>query len=71
MDRPSERDKVRRERENRSPRLDADTYLSTALDDIEGAHHGVGDSAGEDSTDHALGIVACIMNVTHFSALFM
>ena len=41
------------------------TYLSTALDDIKWAHSGVGKTAGEDTSNHALGIVGHVMNVTH------
>ena len=27
-------------------------YLLSAFDDIEGANHGMGDTAGEDTTNH-------------------
>ena len=41
------------------------THLGSALDNIKWANYGVCKTAGEDATDHALGIVAHIMNVTH------
>ena len=41
------------------------THLGSALDNIKGANCGVCKTAGEDATDHALGIVAHIMDVTH------
>ena len=43
------------------------TYLSAALDDIEGANEGVRDTAGEDTSDHALAVVRHIVDVTHLS----
>ena len=46
-----------------------DTYLSTALDDIKRANSGVGKTAGKDTSNHALCIVASVMNVTHFVCL--
>ena len=45
------------------------TYLSTALDDIKRANSGVGKTAGKDTSNHALCIVASVMNVTHFVCL--
>ena len=39
------------------------TYLHSALDNIERAHHGVSDTAGEDTSDHALLVVTDIVNV--------
>ena len=42
-----------------------DTHLGSALDNIKWANYGVCKTAGEDATDHALGIVAHIMDVTH------
>ena len=51
--------------------LSAATYLSTALDDIKGANGGVGDTAGKDASDHALGIVASIVDVTHLVVRFI
>ena len=47
------------------------TYLSTALDDIKGANGSVRDSAGKDTSDHALGIVARIVDVTHLGGWFI
>jgi hypothetical protein len=48
----------------------AQTYLGSALDDIKGADGGVGQTAGEDTADHALGIVGHVMDVTHVAGLF-
>lgn len=45
------------------------TYLSAALDDIKRANSGVGKTAGKDTSNHALCIVARVMNVTHFVCL--
>ncbi len=44
----------------------SDTYLSTALDNIKRADSCVRDTAGKDASDHALGVVAHIVDVTHF-----
>ena len=37
------------------------TNLHVALGDIEGGDTGVGDTAGEDTTEHALGIVGGVV----------
>lgn len=44
------------------------TYLLSALNDIEGANEGVGDTAGEDTSNHAFLIVSHIMDFSagHF-----
>ena len=47
------------------------TYLSAAFDNIKGTHNSVGKPAGENSSNHTLGVVAHVMDVTHISALFM
>ena len=47
------------------------TYLSTALDNIEGAHCHVSETAGKNSSDHALGIVAGIVDVAHLVVRFI
>ena len=41
-------------------------YLSTAFDDIKWANGGMGKTASEDTSSHALGIIGHVMNVTHF-----
>jgi len=40
------------------------TYLHSALDNIEWAHNGVGDTAGEDTSGHALLVVTEIVYVS-------
>ena len=47
------------------------TYLSSALDDIKRADSGVGNTAGKDTSNHALGIVARVMNVTHLCLSYL
>ncbi len=47
------------------------TYLSAAFDNIKGTHNSMGKPAGENSSNHTLGVVAHVMDVTHISALFM
>lgn len=44
------------------------TYLLSALNDIEGANKGVGDTAGEDTSNHAFLVVSQIVNFSagHF-----
>ena len=46
-------------------RLERETYLHSALDNIEWAHNGVGDTAGEDTSHHAFFVVTKIVNVSH------
>ena len=41
------------------------TYLHAALDDIKWADSGVGETAGENTANHALSVVACVVDVTH------
>ena len=41
------------------------TYLHAALDNIKGANSHVGETTGEDASDHALAVVARVVNVTH------
>ena len=45
--------------------MEASTYLFTALDDIKWANESVRQTAGENASDHALAVVAHIVNVTH------
>ena len=40
-------------------------YLLAALDNIEGADGGVSNTAGKNATNHALAVVACVVNVGH------
>ena len=40
-------------------------YLHAALNDIKRADSGVGEAASEDTANHAFGVVASVMNVTH------
>ena len=42
------------------------TYLHSALDDIEWADSSVCDTAGEDSSEHALLVVFEVVNFAHF-----
>ena len=46
------------------------TYLSTALDNIEGADSHVGETTGENTSDHALSIVASVVYVTYLVIRF-
>lgn len=39
-------------------------YLFAALDNIKGADRGVGETTGEDTTDHALGVVGCVVFIS-------
>ncbi len=41
------------------------TYLLAALDNVEGANGGVGDTAGHNASHHALEVVAGVVNVSH------
>ena len=41
-------------------------YLSSALDNIEGANSSVGKTAGEDAANHAFSVVGRVVHVTHF-----
>jgi len=50
---------------NRSFSIAHNTYLSTALDNIKGADGHVCKTAGKNASDHALGVVAHIVYVTH------
>jgi hypothetical protein len=45
------------------------TYLLAALDNIKGADGSVGEAAGKDASNHALAVVAHIVDVAHFSVL--
>ena len=48
------------------------TYLHAALDNIKRAHSGVGKTAGEDTANHAFGVVGSVVNVTHcFGFLYL
>merc|ERR1712156_1267788 len=44
--------------------------LHAALDDIKRADSSVGEAAGEDASNHALGVVASVVNVTHPRVVF-
>ena len=46
------------------------TYLHAAFDNIKGADSSVGEAAGEDASNHALGVVASVVNVTHPRVVF-
>lgn len=46
-----------------------ETYLSAALDNIKGANGGVRNTAGKNASNHALAIVASVVNVTHLLCL--
>ena len=40
-------------------------YLHAALNDIKRADSGVGETASEDTANHAFGVVGSVVNVTH------
>lgn len=48
-------------------KMNEETYLFTALDNIKGADSGVGNTAGEDSTSHTLHVVGGVVIISsHF-----
>ena len=42
-----------------------ETYLHSALDNIQRTHDGVGDTAGEDTSNHAFLVVTKVVYVRH------